>query len=138
MDLLDDGDEDSDESTDWLNLVNRGGLTQVNNTTYELFLAMEHELRRHLCRGQPTVLSDQVKQAIIKNDEVEFLWSIIGADWEQESSSVLLEMVVTQWVKIRGFAYASAWIEKYKVAQKTTTQKSKGVRKQLLPQPRKA
>lgn len=138
LDLLDDGDEDDDASTDWLDLVNRGGLTKVNNMTYELFLAMELELRRHLATAQPTVLGDQVKQAIAKNEDVEFLWSMIGADWDGESSSVLLEMVVSQWVKIRGFSYASAWIEKYKVAQKTTTQKSKGVRKQLLPQPKKA
>ena len=37
----------------------------------------------------------------------------------------------------RGFSYASAWIEKYKVAQKQTTQKSKGVRKQLISNPKK-
>ena len=41
-------------------------------------------------------------------------------------------MVARQWVKIRGFSYASAWLARYKVAQKQTTQKSKGVRKQLI------
>ena len=42
-------------------------------------------------------------------------------------------MIVSQWVKIRGFSYAGAWVERYKAEQKITTQKSKGVRKQLLP-----
>ena len=34
------------------------------------------------------------------------------------------------------FSYASAWLEKYKVAQKQTTQKSKGVLKHLISKPK--
>ena len=64
-----------------------------------------------------------------------FLWSILGTDWEEENGAVLLRMVVHQWVKIYGFSFASCWVEKYKTAQRKTTQKSKGVRKQLLPKP---
>ena len=45
LDLLNDGHEESGECTDWVELVNRGGLTLVNNTTFELFLVMEYELR---------------------------------------------------------------------------------------------
>ena len=67
----------------------------------------------------------------MENEDVQFFWSIIGADWDENCGSVLLQMLVSQWVKIRGFSFASAWIEKYK----TTIQKSKGVRKQLLPKP---
>lgn len=46
----------------------------------------------------------------------------------QECPDALLEMVVAQWVKIRGFSYASAWVEQYKETQKNL-KKSKGVRK---------
>ena len=35
-------------SRDWVELVNRGGLTCVNSITYEVFLAMELELCTHL------------------------------------------------------------------------------------------
>ena len=59
------------------------------------------------------------------NEDVQFLWTMLSAKWEKGSVTSLLQMVVTQWVKIRGFAYASAWLEKYKAAQKKTTQKSK-------------
>ena len=31
---------------------------------------------------------------------------MISADWEDASADTLLEMVVSQWVKIRGFSYA--------------------------------
>ena len=66
---------------------------------------------------------------------MQFLWSILSSDWDEKTGSVLLEMVVSQWVKIRGFSVASAWIERYKFTQKTT-QKSKDVRKRLLPKPK--
>jgi len=131
LDLLDDGDEEASGSQDWVDLIDRGGLTCVNNTTFEVFLAMECELRRHLCTDKVPNIGDHVTQAIIENEDVQFLWSILGTDWEEESGAVLLQMVVHQWVKIRGFSFASCWVEKYKTAQRKTTQKSKGVRKQL-------
>ena len=53
LDLLDDGDEDDNESKDWVSIINRGGLTKVNNTTYELFVSMEYELRKHLSKQVP-------------------------------------------------------------------------------------
>ena len=34
-------DEAADDSQDWMNAVDRGGLMHVNNDTYELFLSME-------------------------------------------------------------------------------------------------
>lgn len=138
LDLLDDGDEENSESKDWIELIDRGGLTHINDITFQVFQAMEHELRKHLCTTKVPTLNDHVKRTLVENEDVQFLRSLISADWEEASASVLLEMVVNQWVKIRGFSYASAWVEQYKTAQKKTTQKSKGVRKQLLPRPKKA
>ena len=138
LDLLDDGDEDTDDTKAWVDLVNRGGLTRVNDLTFEAFLAMEQEVRKHLTKDKVPRLGDDVKQAVIDNDDVQFYWSMISADWEPESAAVLLEMAVSQWVKIRGFSFASGWVEEFKVSQKKTLQKSKGVRKQLLPKPKKA
>lgn len=60
---------------------------------------------------------------------------MLSAEWEKDSVSSLLQMIVTQWVKIRGFAYASAWLEKYKAPQKKTTQRSEGIIKHLTPKP---
>ncbi len=45
LDLLDEGDEETI-------LVNRGGLTLVNDLTFEVFLAMEQEVRCHLTRDK--------------------------------------------------------------------------------------
>ena len=76
-----------------------------------------------------------IAKAIIRNEDVQFLWSILSADWEDNTATALLQMVISEWVKIRGFSYASCWIEKYKSTQRKTLQKSKGVRKQLLANP---
>ena len=82
----------------------------------------------HVCtRGTIAVRKESLEtfaSTIRDNEDVQFLWTMLSAEWEKGSATSLFQMVVTQWVKIRGFAYASAWLEKYKAAQKTT-QKSK-------------
>lgn len=136
LDLLDDGDEETNSTKDWVELVNRGVLTRINDMTFEVFRAMELELHKHLHADKAPRLDKHVHQAIIDSEDVQFFWSILSADWEEASASALLQMIVNHWVKIRGFSYASAWVEEYKRTQKKTTQKSKGVRKQLLPKPK--
>ena len=124
-----------DDSHDWINAIDRGGLIHINNDTYELFLAMEKELRVHLKSTSPPTLTEQVKQSIGQAANVQYFWYLIASDWEESSAKVLLEMIIEEWVTIRGFSYASAWVEKFKAENKKTTQKSKGVRKQLMPGP---
>ena len=136
LDLLDDGDDDENDSQDWLQLIDQGGLTCVNNTTFEMFVALEYELRQHIRQGQMPNL-EHIITSVSENEDVLFLWSLVSADWEETSASALLEMIIRQWVKLRGFSYANAWVEKYKVALKQTTQKSKGVHKQLISNTKK-
>lgn len=69
---------------------------------------------------------------MLQNDNVQF-WSNVCSDWEEEICDILLELIVNEWVTIRGFSYASAWVEKLKQETKMTTEKSKGLRKQLIP-----
>ena len=137
FDLLDEGDDNDHESKRWVESINRGGLTRVNNGAYDVFVAMECEIRGHLS-GFQLPNHQELIEAIVKNEDVQFFWSIVSSDWEHSSATALLEMVVREWMKIRGFSLASAWIEKYKVAQKQTFQKSKGVRKQLISSQKKA
>ena len=127
LDLLDDGDEETDESQDWVYLINRGGLILVNNATFEVFVAIEYELRKHIHHGQSPNL-DRITTAILDNEDVLFLWSMLSSDWVEDSASALLYMIVNQWIKIRAFSCASAWLEEFKVSQKKTTQKYKGIR----------
>ena len=127
-DLLSDGTEEPSESEEWLTALNRGGLLCVNNMTFELFYSMELEFRRHI--GAEGINSDTAEM-MEKNENVLFCWCIISASWEEECSSILLPMIIQLWITIRGYSLCSAWIEKYKLAQKKTVQKSKSLRKEL-------
>ncbi len=93
-DLLDEGDEEDDETHDWVHAVNRGGLTLVNNATYDFLGAVEGEIRKLLNEGKDVEL---VKANIGVSDNVAFFWSRVCGD------TALLQMMVNQYVKIRGF-----------------------------------
>ena len=63
---------------------------------------------------------------------MQLYWAIVSAGWEEEEGQALLEQIVQEYVTICGFFFASAWMEKYKKAQKKTIQKFKGVRKEFM------
>ena len=130
------GEEDSDgehPSEDWLKNVDRGGLKHVNDATYLLFTAMEETLRQHIGSGDANSQLN-IKNAstvIMDNDDVLFHWAMISVNWNEEEASALLSMMVEHWITLRGFSFASAFIEKYKQSCKKNIQKSKGFRKRL-------
>ena len=132
LDFLDDDTDKPHESAEWVELIDRGGLFKVSNIAYELFLTMEKALRNIIqsC-GQQCIPEDCIK-SVTQDDDVQFIWCMISSDWSDACTDVLLEMLASQWIKIRGFSYASAWVEKYKAEQCKTIQKTKGVRKQLM------
>ena len=103
----------------------------INNITFELFLAMEYELRSHI--GAENICKEAASH-IKTSEDVHFLWDIISTNWEENVASLLLNQMVQLWIQIRRFSYASAWVEMYKVTHKKTTQKSKGLRKELQTQ----
>ena len=55
---------------------------------YNAFLSMEPELRKHLTREQPPNFRD-VAEIIKKNEDVQFCWSMVAVDWEEEEASKL-------------------------------------------------
>eukprot|EP00731_Ephydatia_muelleri_P024203 Em0016g474a len=130
-DLISDGEETPNHTSDWLASINRGGLITVSDMAFELFLAMERELRNHL-KYHTTCISGEAVSTIVSSEDVRFPWSIVTVTWEQDNSNILLGMIVDMWITIRGFSLASAWMEIYKKQEKKLTQKSKGLRKQLV------
>ena len=126
----DDDNEQQHCSSDWVNSINRGGLACVNNMTFELFFTMECVLRTQL-EYNPIHLGKEAVRRITESEDVLFCWCIISTSWDDDCSTALLDMIAKMWSTIRGFSYASAWVDKIKVAQQQTTQKSKGFRKTL-------
>ena len=120
---------------EWTDLVDQGGLWHVRENTHSLFLCLEEEVRPLL----PSLLSEtDKKEKIINelstNEDVLFYWLIVGADFEEDDERVhteLLRRIIELFVTIRGFSYASGWLEKYKQISKKGTQKSKSLRKRI-------
>ena len=131
LDLLDDGDEVHSDTEEWLDLIDRGGLTRVNDVAFQAFLAMELELRKHLHLCPTPNFKTHVLTKIVESDDLAFHWSVLAGDWEEGDSQALQKLVVDLFVTIRGFSYASAWMEKFKTDSAKTLQKSKGLRKSL-------
>ena len=69
------------------------------------------------------------------DEDVQFHWSMLAVNWDNEEADALLPMLAEQWVTVRGFSFTSGWMEKFKQTAKKSIQKSKGIRKQLIATP---
>ena len=96
-----------DDSDDWMTVVDRGGLKYITNMVYMLFVSVELVLRKNLPTDQPRLPS--VTEEAITDGDVQFYWSIISANWEEEVATALLGMIVDMWIKIRGHSTARAY-----------------------------
>ena len=122
------------ESEDWTNLIDRGALKHISDSTYMLFLCIELELRKHLrdgCASEKSGVREKAVESILENEDMLFYWSLVSVDWEEEESKVLLKKIVEHWVTLRGFSFTGAFLEMYKRNNKKSVQKSKGLRKKL-------
>lgn len=69
--MLDDGDEEHTNSEDWIELIEGGGLTHINEITFQVFLAMKIELRKCIPNFKTTIA---IK--LLENEDNAFYWSI--------------------------------------------------------------
>lgn len=130
------GDEDSLKHTDaWLNTINRGGLWQVTDEVYQLFVIMEEQLRQKLTTAHEEHLSTSKKTELVddllKNEDLLFQWCFCATDLAQDTAMVLLKQMVELYVTVRGFAFASSCLELYKQASKKQLSKKKALRSEL-------
>ena len=102
---------------------------------YMLIVAMEMKFQaviRQLCKDHQVNLKIKVTEAIVASEDVALHWNTVSANWEIEEKQALFPMISDLWITMRGFSFASTWIEKYKERSKKMVQKSKGLRKYLL------
>ncbi len=118
---------------EWVKTVDRGGLFPVDQRTFVFFRAVELKTQQCL----PTHLSgcsesttEDVVQHIFDDTDVQFFWSMVVVDIEEEQDAFkLLRTIIQLWIAMRGFALTSAWMEAYKRTHKKSTKRSKGLRK---------
>ena len=119
----------------WTRLVNRGGLFEINETTYALFREIEMIVRKHLLvifeRTSPKT-KEMLSSAVSSDEDIQFYWTILSVDIESEEQAIkLLTEIIGLWVTIRGFSIAGTWMENYQKVRKSVSHKSKALRKQL-------
>ena len=125
------------DSTNWLVMVDRGGLFHITDDTYDFFCCMEMLVRKTFDEDNVTNLTPKTKETlnskILNDEEVTFLWYNLMEEVESEVADrpTLLRMVVQLYITIRGFTFAKTWVAQYKLANKEITQKSKSLRKTL-------
>jgi len=120
---------------EWTDMVDRGGLWHVKENTHSFFLTLEEEIRTLL----PSLLieerrKEQIVEKLFSSEDVQFYWLIVGAEFDEDDKDVhskLLKLIIELFVTIRGFSYASGWMEIYKQDNKKGTQKSKSLRKRI-------
>ena len=128
--------KDQGTSEEWTDLIDRGGLCHVEETTFQFFLSLEYQVRdvlKSLEKPLPSCKADIVEK-VITDDDVQFYWLFATGNCEiddKETHDALLKMIVELYVTIRGFSKAKAWLEKYKQSTKRSTQRTKSLRREL-------
>ena len=78
-------------STDWINIIDRGGLIHVTDECYQLFLAIEHAIHRELKTEKIGGMNDGFRQhmemLLNEDNDVLFQWT-----WQRSSVGCLSTM----------------------------------------------
>ena len=133
LDLIE-ADGIDDESQDWEKLLDRGGLKHSSSKMYIVIAAMESVVQvilHQIEKKREGDVKTKIIEAITVDEDIIYSWDVLASDWQPEESKLLFSMVVDLWVTMRGFAYASAWMEKHKIDSQKNIQKSKGLRKTI-------
>ena len=133
--LQDDGESSASASANWIEAVDRGGLWHVREGTYMLFCAMEEVVREYLHANNVSCMTEEFKatvvSAVTESEDVLLHWCILSAETEEKDAKVVFDMIVDLWITVRGFSFASLWVEVYKREKKRGLQHSKALRKEI-------
>lgn len=121
----------------WTHLVNRGGLFEVNDTTYTLFREIEKKIRKKLLvafdrKTSDNDLRESLINSIASDDNIQFYWTILSVDIESEIlATEVLKQIIGTWLTVRGFSIAGMWLDKYLHISNKSSSKKKGLRTEL-------
>lgn len=124
---------------EWVQRVNRGGLFDVSDDAFRLLSAIEIVMRKKLTdhlksRSGSSDGKSSIIEYVTSNPDVQFYWSIIDVNLEDEESTELLTHVVKLWLNVRGFSVTNEWMETYKQTVCSETKKKRSLRKELKKQ----
>ena len=102
-------------------------------TTFQVFCALEEEMHaclQELVKNAKQTDVEEIATQLINSEDVQFYWCVASAAFDIDDDEVhreLLQKIIKLSITIRGLAFASAWVEKYKQAEKKSTQRSKSL-----------
>lgn len=126
--------ETNEDSSLWMDTIDRGGLWHIKDDVYPVFYAMEEEVRRFIhnpSHKQSALDVKQLSNAILSSEDVLFFWSIATVQFDENEERLLLKKITKLWITVRGLTYTSGWIEQYKQKKSQVLQKKKALRKTL-------
>lgn len=124
-------------SAEWVEEVNRGGLTRITEEAYQFFIALEISVRSYLTLNKAHTMDDttrsRVKNGVFADSDVQFSWCLTGIILKigESSAEELLEMCIDKWLTVRGHSFADSIQEMFKQQTKKGTAKAKALRKTI-------
>ena len=119
------------DSSNWVDLVDRGGLYHVCMEFYNFLYSLEIQVKQIMRKDNVHKLKDGISEAIVKraqeNDDVCFWWRTLCSTVEVDSNTAeaLLPQITEHYIIVRGFVFAARWMEAYKCKRKKNVQKSR-------------
>lgn len=96
------GDNGSDNTNDWMKLMDRGGLIFVKDITYMAFQAIEMVVRKYFCRERVEKVSPSNKCALLKqineDEDVSFYLCMLFANVDEGIATTLFDSIVKLYV----------------------------------------
>ena len=102
------------DSFEWLEATDRGGLYYITDTAFDLFVEIEVFVYSHLSQSQQQNL-DQLQKSACGDPDILTAWSecIINID-NTPKTTKLLQEIVNAWIVTRGHSIASMAMENHK------------------------
>ena len=127
--------DETKESEQWINAIDRGGLYHVSDDIFTIFYFMEEECRKHFTTMAAKKLDESSKEkvmgAMLTNEDLQLRWKSLSSTVDDNISVDILKRIVNLYLTVRGFAFTSSIMELYKRKHRKKTQKSKALRKTL-------
>ncbi len=111
-------------------LVDRGGLFNVRQDVFIFPHSVEFQVRQHLTHHLCCSKEDIIDE-VIDDLDVQYHWSSIAVELDNDIAQLLLKEIVQLWLNIRSFSAACSFVERFKQCQEKSTQKPVGLRKGL-------
>ena len=115
-------------STDWLKMIDRGGLLHVTSKMYQFMCSVELVIKGYLKR-EGEVKRAEMNRLIGESEDVGRRWEELSGEWDPSDSKVIFGMIRDVYVEMREFSFVSAWMEKWKCEAKKSVQKAQAFRK---------